>query len=319
MRRIHVISVAFWMIGAIFMTSCGDSVEVEPYNKSGSGAIQQPQQAASEDLGARQNDTEGIITNLDAPENRTGDYVPPPAGVLDAEAFHNFMHQTMPFQLVDLRDATAFNGDRIEMNGPTLNIQVDRDFMKKLEPTERTKVLMYYDQDGRLSSKIADESLKAGFPNYYFLAGGINAWKKLEYGHLEGGNTKTPEFSIDKLDELGVSNFKTMDLDEWHSTMHQISQKQLLDVRSVAEYAKGYVLESVNYDVDGAGFKNQINTLVKHQPVMIYGSNAAEAARAAAILKDAGFQVVYDLASGFEEFKDKGFGHIGPEAPAAPK
>ena len=296
------------------LASCGDSVEVEPYNKSGTGNVQQPAQTESDQQDFQQQDIEGATTDPTSQPLPEG-YIPPIHGVVEAEAFHNFMHQTMPFQLVDVRDATAFNSERIEMNGPTLNIPLGSDFMKMMERVDRGKTVMFYDQDGRQASRIVEEAHKAGLPTHYVLSGGIASWKRLEYGHLTGSSAKAPEFSIDKLEESGVSNFKSMDLEEWHNSMHQMSQKQILDVRSPTEYANGYILESVNYDVDRPNFKNQINTLVKHQPVMVYGSNAAEATRAATILKDAGFQVIYDLASSFEEFKNKGFGHIGPEAP----
>lgn len=76
------------------------------------------------------------------------------------------------------------------------------------------------------------------------------------------------------------------------------SSSQIVDVRTPEEFSEGHIANAVNMDVTADGFEQQIETLNKEKPVMVYCKSGGRSARAASILKDKGFKNVYDLDGG---------------------
>lgn len=76
------------------------------------------------------------------------------------------------------------------------------------------------------------------------------------------------------------------------------SSSQIVDVRTPEEFSAGHITNAVNMDVTADGFEQQIETLDKEKPVMVYCKSGGRSARAASILKDKGFKNVYDLDGG---------------------
>lgn len=78
---------------------------------------------------------------------------------------------------------------------------------------------------------------------------------------------------------------------------------QLVDVRTPAEYSQGKIGDAVNINFLGSDFKNQIATLDKSQPVLIYCASGGRSARAVAVMKDMGFQEIHELAGGYNAWR----------------
>ena len=93
----------------------------------------------------------------------------------------------------------------------------------------------------------------------------------------------------DVIEVLGVKEFQQcIDLD----------QVQLIDVRTPAEFSKGKIQQAVNIDYMDADFSSKLNDLKKDEAVYLYCHSGGRSNQAAKILKNLGFQKVYDLRGG---------------------
>ncbi len=78
----------------------------------------------------------------------------------------------------------------------------------------------------------------------------------------------------------------------------------LLDVRTVEEVATGKIKTAKNMVYDEM-FSTKLDTL-KHQPLYIYCGSGIRSAKAAKILKDKGYESIYELAGGIKAWKAAG-------------
>ena len=78
---------------------------------------------------------------------------------------------------------------------------------------------------------------------------------------------------------------------------------QLVDVRTPDEYSQGKIGDAVNMDFFGSDFRNQLATLDKSQPVLIYCASGGRSSKSVAILKDMGFQEIHELAGGYSAWR----------------
>lgn len=72
----------------------------------------------------------------------------------------------------------------------------------------------------------------------------------------------------------------------------------VVDVRPVADFAKGHIINAINVPMNG--FKNQIATLAKHKskPVIVNCRSGAQSAVACGQLRKEGFEQVFNLRGG---------------------
>ncbi len=78
----------------------------------------------------------------------------------------------------------------------------------------------------------------------------------------------------------------------------------LLDVRRAEEVANGKIASAKNIVWDDA-FVNKLDTLA-HQPLFVYCGSGIRSAKAAKILKEKGYEEVYELEGGMKAWKEKG-------------
>jgi len=80
----------------------------------------------------------------------------------------------------------------------------------------------------------------------------------------------------------------------------------LLDVRSPDETRDGIIEGATTMDFYEDDFKNRIMELDRDQPVYIYCASGNRSGQTAKMLKDAGFEEVYNLEGGITEWEESG-------------
>ena len=81
---------------------------------------------------------------------------------------------------------------------------------------------------------------------------------------------------------------------------------QLVDVRTPSEYNEGHVPNAQNIDFLDKNFDEQIESLDKSKPVIVYCKSGGRSAKCASKLAEKGFEKIYDLEGGFSQWKFKG-------------
>ncbi|MFT4032191.1 MAG: thioredoxin [Siphonobacter sp.] len=93
---------------------------------------------------------------------------------------------------------------------------------------------------------------------------------------------------------------------------------QLLDVRTVSEYERGYLPNAHNADWrNQTAFAESIKNLDKNQPVLVYCYSGGRSAQAATFLANAGFKEVYNLEGGFLKWTTANKAIVQPKAQLA--
>ncbi len=82
------------------------------------------------------------------------------------------------------------------------------------------------------------------------------------------------------------------------------NQAILLDVRTVEEVVNGKIHDAKNIVYDDA-FAMKLDTL-PHQPIFVYCGSGVRSAKAAKILKEKGYDEVYECAGGLKAWKAAG-------------
>lgn len=89
---------------------------------------------------------------------------------------------------------------------------------------------------------------------------------------------------------VDVAQFKAFEKQEKHL---------LLDVRTPNEYKQGHVEGAKNIDYFDKGFKSELEKLDKKVPVYVYCRSGGRSSKAMQIMKDMGFESVYNLKGGY--------------------
>ena len=87
------------------------------------------------------------------------------------------------------------------------------------------------------------------------------------------------------------------------SKLMKKSGVQLIDVRTSREFSNGFIAGAKNIDYNGDSFEKQIKKLDKNKPVLVYCAAGGRSENAAELLKEWGFQEVYDLIGGYNGWK----------------
>lgn len=79
----------------------------------------------------------------------------------------------------------------------------------------------------------------------------------------------------------------------------------LIDVRTPAEFEEGKIAHAINMNVNEESFKDKVKDLDKNTPVYLYCRSGGRSMKAAEILKDLGFQKIYNLEGGYMNWEKK--------------
>lgn len=80
----------------------------------------------------------------------------------------------------------------------------------------------------------------------------------------------------------------------------------LLDVRTPGEYSGGHLQNALNIDWNSDSFDQQISSLDKSKPVLVYCRSGSRSAAAASRMRSAGFKEVYELQGGIMKWTSAG-------------
>lgn len=70
---------------------------------------------------------------------------------------------------------------------------------------------------------------------------------------------------------------------------------QLIDVRTKEEFSNGKIENAQNICITNSDFIAKAELLDKNKPVYLYCKSGGRSAKAAAVLKEMGFKVIYDM------------------------
>ncbi len=91
------------------------------------------------------------------------------------------------------------------------------------------------------------------------------------------------------------------------NSLLELEDIQLIDVRTPEEYEIGHVEFAQNIDFNSPTFEEDILSLDKSKPVILYCHAGGRSAKCAKKLAEAGFVKIYDLQGGITQWEFKGF------------
>ena len=88
---------------------------------------------------------------------------------------------------------------------------------------------------------------------------------------------------------------------------HRLSGKTLVvDVRTPEEYATGHLEGAINSDFRGGEFAEEIKTWNKNKVYYLYCASGNRSGKAAELMKEAGFQHIYNVGA-YQSLREAGF------------
>ncbi len=111
--------------------------------------------------------------------------------------------------------------------------------------------------------------------------------------------------TLQSCQESKTNEVEMVTVEEMKSLL-QLEDVQLVDVRSNKEYEDGYIKNAKNIVYLGDGWESDIKKLDKKKPVLVYCERGGRSAKCADLLLEAGFEKIYDLKGGIQQWKFSG-------------
>lgn len=86
--------------------------------------------------------------------------------------------------------------------------------------------------------------------------------------------------------------------EEFAAKIKELPEAPLLDVRTPEEFSDGHLQNALNFNWNGNEFENQIETLDKTKPVLVYCRSGSRSAAAARSMRSKGFEEVIEMKGG---------------------
>ncbi|KAA0991083.1 thioredoxin domain-containing protein [Dyadobacter aurulentus] len=94
--------------------------------------------------------------------------------------------------------------------------------------------------------------------------------------------------------------------DEFERQISSNEKTQLLDVRTPNEYQDGHLRNAKNINYKDPNFRQLVSGLDKNKPVYVYCLSGGRSGAAAKILRESGFNKIYDLKGGYLKWSAAG-------------
>ncbi len=89
--------------------------------------------------------------------------------------------------------------------------------------------------------------------------------------------------------------------------MYEENSYVLLDVRTPEEFSAGHLKGAENHDFYRENFEEQIDELDKRKKYLVYCKSGGRSRQTMFLMRDLGFEEVYNLAGGITAWNDHGF------------
>lgn len=90
---------------------------------------------------------------------------------------------------------------------------------------------------------------------------------------------------------------------EFSKKITELPDAIIVDVRTPGEFSQGHLKNAVNYNISSSEFENQIASLNKLKPVLVYCLSGSRSTYAARYMKSKGFNEVYELNGGMMKWR----------------
>ncbi len=115
------------------------------------------------------------------------------------------------------------------------------------------------------------------------------------------GQKQQKDVSADQVQKTDIVLISPAELNEANQEI------LLIDVRTPEEYGSGHIENSINIDISSDNFKDKIAKLGTDQEVYVYCLKGGRSGKAAKMMRDMGFEKIYDLKGGILQWEKDGF------------
>jgi thioredoxin len=91
---------------------------------------------------------------------------------------------------------------------------------------------------------------------------------------------------------------------EFSKKITELPMAPLIDVRTPGEFSQGHLKNAINYDISNGTFENQIASLDKSKPVLVYCLSGSRSTYAVKYMLSSGFKEVYELSGGMMKWRN---------------
>ncbi len=91
--------------------------------------------------------------------------------------------------------------------------------------------------------------------------------------------------------------------EDYNRMSQEQTEWQVIDVRTPEEFGEGNIQNAVNMDFYADDFEAQLEQLDKTRPLVLYCRSGGRSNKAATRCKEMGFETVYDIDGGYEQWK----------------
>jgi rhodanese-related sulfurtransferase len=105
---------------------------------------------------------------------------------------------------------------------------------------------------------------------------------------------------------VSFASAQNLSVPEFETAMNSNARKIVLDVRTPDEFKSGHLPEAVIIDYYSNTFRQQLAKLDTSKPVFVYCKAGVRSASAAEILKELGFNKIYQLNGGIDSWRKAG-------------
>ncbi len=92
--------------------------------------------------------------------------------------------------------------------------------------------------------------------------------------------------------------FRNLSSSEFENEIKNNNNAVVIDVRTLAEFKSGYILNAINIDISSADFADKINELDKNKDYYVYCRSGGRSATACQYMVSIGFKKVNNLEGG---------------------
>ena len=90
---------------------------------------------------------------------------------------------------------------------------------------------------------------------------------------------------------------------EFSKKITELPGAPIIDVRTPGEFSQGHLKNAINYDISSGGFENQIASLDKLKPVLVYCLTGSRSTYAVRYMQSIGFKEMYELNGGMMKWR----------------